>query len=381
MGKSMKSMKAPAATSYQRLPGFIRGVIYGMFMAGKSFRKISEGVIKPDGCNPSISSVHEVVQAGYEKPGPPKKSLRGKPRATSSKLDKAIVRAVYRHRGHVKVTAAYIRKTVPLAKKVHVRTIRRRLSEAGLSWLRRVRKTLVTEEHRKMRLVWADWVLQRTTTTLARWAYSDGCAFYLARSATEVASQMRGALGVHVWRRTDRKDALFHECVGPSAYWKAQGSMIRIWGLLVAGTLCVYVMPEGETMNRFWYKWLIVNRFSEWMKNVPAGTRYVLQDHERALWTQEAEQGFKEIGAEPLREFPKSSQDVNPIEICWRELRDRLYETEPSKVEQRCEFVARLRNAVRWCNANRRGLFLKISSSQKPWARDVQAADGNRTKH
>ena len=107
----------------------------------------------------------------------------------------------------------------------------------------------------------------------------------------------------------------------------------------------------------------------------------VLQDHERCLWSDEAEEGFKEIGAEPLRNYPKASQDLNPIEICWRELRDRLYETEPTYVEDRDQFIQRLRNAVAWCNTNRADLFWKLSTSQKAWARDVQENDGRRTRH
>ena len=56
-----------------------------------------------------------------------------------------------------------------------------------------------------------------------------------------------------MWRQADGSDGLYEECIGPSAYWKAQGTPVRIWGLLVAGVLFIYVMPGGETMNRWWY--------------------------------------------------------------------------------------------------------------------------------
>jgi len=84
---------------------------------------------------------------------------------------------------------------------------------------------------------WSEWVLARTMTTLRRWAYTDGTVFYLARDATQQLSKGRAALGTHMWRRADGGDAMYQDCVGPSAYWKAQGLPVRIWGLLAAGRL------------------------------------------------------------------------------------------------------------------------------------------------
>lgn len=387
MPSSAMSSKRNPKRSYARLTPVLRGIIYGLFLAGTTLRDIAdhEDVVKEDGSSPSLFSVHEAIETTRgEQQGTnavTSRSARGKPRKTTAKLDKAIVKAVFKHRGRVKVTSKYIRKTIPEARKVTERTIRRRLEEAGLAWLRRVRKTLVTEAQRTARLEWADWVLKQPAVKLARFAYTDGCSFYLARTPEEDASKKRGGLGPFVWRRTDRSDALYHDCIGPSSYWKGQGALVRIWGMLVAGTLLVYVMPDGETMNRWWYNWLITKRFAAWLKELPAGKKYVLQDHERCLWSTEALEGFKEIGAEPVHQFPKSSQDLNPIEVCWRELRARLYETEPTDIEDREAFISRLRNAVAWCNKNRAELFAKLASSQKAWARDVQEQGGGRTRH
>ena len=43
------------------------------------------------------------------------------------------------------------------------------------------------------------------------------------------------------------------------AYWKAQGTAIRVWGLLVAGILFIKVLPEGVCMNRWEYTKVIKN--------------------------------------------------------------------------------------------------------------------------
>ncbi len=147
------------------------------------------------------------------------------------------------------------------------------------------KKTLVTEAHRAARVVWARWVLARTTQTLSKWVYTDGCVLYLARDVSSQASAVRGALGPYIWRLADSSDALYQDCDGPSANWKAQGQPVKVWGLLAAGVLFVYILPEGESMNRWKYAWLIEKMFARWLGKA-FGVRWnrvsLLQDHEKA---------------------------------------------------------------------------------------------------
>ena len=82
-----------------------------------------------------------------------------------------------------------------------------------------------------------------------------------------------------------------------------------------------------------------------------------------------------------LKNFPKCSQDLNPIEVVWRELRERLYTTQPVEMESRDDFIARARNVVSWVNKNRKGYLKYLCSCQKEWAQDVEDAEGARTKH
>ena len=79
-------------------------------------------------------------------------------------------------------------------------------------------------------------------------------------------------------------------------------------------------------------------------------------DHEKALWAAEPRAAMREIGVKLLKAYPERSQDLNAIEAAWRELRARLCDTEPRKVETRKEFIQRLRQAVPWANANREEL-------------------------
>ena len=376
------------AKSRSHFTPFLRGVIYGLFLAGHTHREIADELVKADGSEASHGSVTTAIQQVQAHGGllwdgeTTADSSAGRPRKTSKALDRQILRLVFKHRGKTLVTAKFVRKKVPAARKVALRTLRRRLGEAGLAWLRRRRKTIVPAEYKTARVKFAKWVLSRTVATLQRWAYTDGTVFYLARSATEKLSSKRGALGTMVWRQANGADALYEDCVGPSAYWKAQGMPIRIWGLLVAGTLFVYIFPEGQTMNRWWYAWIINTMFPRWLEKAAGNPDvFLVQDHERCLWSDEPRQAMRDQGVSLLENFPKCSQDLNPIETAWRELRARVAETEPESREGRADFIARLRNAVAWVNSNRADYLQHLCNSQKDRARDVIAQDGGRTKH
>ena len=221
-------------------------------------------------------------------------------------------------------------------------------------------------------------MLRRHGATLQRWAYSDGTVFFLDRSEEELASGQRAALGCMAWRRADRSDALRDDCVGPSTYQKGQGTPVRVWGLLAAGILHIYVFPKSEVMNRWWYAWLVERRFPQWLEGTECIT--IVQDYEKCLRCDEPLAAMQTIGVALLEEHPKYSQDLSAIENAWRELRDRLAQTMPPWLESRDDFIVRLRYAVTWLNANRHDQLLKFCTNQKERAKDVLALRGSRTK-
>ena len=367
----------------------MRGVIFGMSLVGRSLNEIAQEITKSDGAMPSKQGVADSVKMVWANGGLQwdgvSESAAGRPRKTTAVLDRRLLQLVTKHRGSSKVTVDFVRRKLPASRVVSKRTLQRRLNEAGLAWLRRRRKTLVAAEHKRARIAWAKWVLTRTTKTLARWAFTDGTVFYLARGAVEALSSNRAALGPYVWRQTDGSDALYEDCVGPSQYWKAQGCPVRIWGLLLAGALFIYVLPEGEVMNRWWYEWIIAHKFPVWIRKAYGVKKpvFLVQDHERCLWTQEPRQAMQEASITLLQNYPKCSQDLNPIENAWREVRFRMAETQPRRLECRDEFIKRLRLAVAWVNRNRQQFLQHICTCQKEWATDVLNASpaGARTPH
>jgi hypothetical protein len=375
-------------TSYARLAPYVKGVIFGLFLAGSTYQEIADTVRKPDGTHPCQQTVAATVdrcqaEGGSSWDGHVQSTGRGPPRVTSKALDRRIVKLVFKNRGRAKVTVDYVMKKIPSLRKLSRRTVSRRISDAGLAWLRRRRKSLVPAAHKEARKAFSEWVLSRTSATLQRWVYSDGCSFYLAKCASQKESTLRGALGTHVWRMADGSDALYEDVVGPSVYWKAQGTCVRIWGLLVAGFLFVTVLPAGVPMNRWEYVKIVAKCFPHWARKV-LGRKckpILIQDHERALWTDEARDAIKESGLELLEQYPKCSQDLNVIETAWRELRARLMDTEPMAIEDRATFLKRLYLAVAWVNRNRQQYLRNLCYAQKERARDVLLQKGGRTKH
>ena len=128
-----------ATKSFSRLTPFLRGVIYGMFLAGSSVPEIMEEVVKPDGFPVSKTSVETAIQRAEETGGMHSDgdfgaaAHSGRPRSTTTALDKALVELVFKHRGRAKVTVAFARKALRVARKVSARTVQRRLEEDGLT--------------------------------------------------------------------------------------------------------------------------------------------------------------------------------------------------------------------------------------------------------
>lgn len=356
------------------------GQIHAHAYHGLGPSEIARIVTKPDGSTPSPTAIADVLEKldADKKWRGQRKVGSGRPRVTTTNLDRKIEKAVLNNRGKVKVTVAYLQKKFPEARKVSKSCLEDRLHEAGLKWLRRRKKTLVPKQFKRKRIAWAKFVLSSRRATLNRWVFTDGTIFYLARTEVDDEFKKRGALGTHVWRRADRNDALFEDCVGPSAYWKAQGTPVRVWGMLVTGKLHIAILPEGTAMNRHRYKTMIEQRFPQWLDGVDRPL--LVQDFEPCLRCEEPLEALAEIGVELVCQHSKYSQDLNPIENVWALLRERLYTTEPSTMESRDGFCIRLRHAVQWLNRNHGDTLLSWCTDQKERAHDVLLQNGGRTK-
>ena len=151
----------------------------------------------------------------------------GRPRKTTKKQDREIVRWLERRRGKEKVTVSRLKKQFPYLRNLSNTLVEERLDEADLEWLRRYSKTLVTKEYLAKRVSYCHAVKRKHQCTLEKFAYTDGTVYYLARSQDEHENAVTRSLGTHVWRRSGNREALTQDCLGPSSS-KAQGKPIHV---------------------------------------------------------------------------------------------------------------------------------------------------------
>ena len=342
---------------------------------------IAKIMAKPDGksrySENAISDCIKKIKADPNWRGG-RKQGSGRPRKTTEAQDRALVAMLIKTRGQKRVTVAFLRTCFRWTQGLGDTLLEERLHEAGLVYLRRVRKTLVAPSHLEARVRYCHLVVRMHQSTLDKWAYSDGTVFYLDRTELENVDRRRAALGSYVWRRADRLDALYSDCVGPSCYRKAQGEPVRVWGLLAAGKLNIRVLEKGEVMDRYLYQEIVEDNFPNWL----AGCEYLVQDFERCLRCDEAMEALKDIGVKLVQDYPPVSQDFNAIENAWAMLKDRVNETMPVGVEGRDRFTARLGEAVKWVNRNNAEELETLSRNQKRRARDCleSVPPGSRTK-
>ena len=351
----------------KQLSPFEIGQIKAHMSHGLECTAISKLVLKADG--KSTFSKECINQAMQKLTANPKwRGERaigsGAPRKTSKATDRKIYNIVKSERGKHVVSVSFLKQRMPELRPLGNTLVEERLWEAGLRYLRRRRKTRVTKEYLRGRVDYCNWVLTKRQKTIEQFAYSDGTVFYLDRDADEREHSQVAALGSHVWRQADRKDALYNDAIAPSNYQKAQGLPVRVWGLLSDGFLHVHVLDQSKIDSTL-YSSLVEETFPEWMLN----TKYLIQDFEKALRTEESRSAMRRAGIELVEEYPRVSQDFNAIENAWKELRSRLYSTMPTDLETRAEFVKRLLAAVRWLNLNRQDQLWYLSTNQHERAR------------
>ena len=227
--------------------------------------------------------------------------------------------------------------------------------------MRRRNKSLLTAGYLDKRISYCESVKRKADEMLLKWAYTDGTVYYLDRSQEEAEDSKRRSLGTHVSRRSDNRDAMYQECIGPSACSKGQGTPCKVWGFLACGVLHIHVLEEGESMDADLYTELVDEKFDEWR----GYCEYLVCDFERCLRTVAAKHALQKAGLKLVDNYPKSSQDFNAIENVWGLLKERLNATQPRTLEYRDAFINRLHAAVRWANTHRAGQLKRWSTNQK----------------
>ena len=180
-------MSDGSASSSETLTPYLRGIVYGMRLMGAMLEHIAAHVQKPGGAHLTQQGARKCIEfckerGGVKWDGVPGHDGRGRQRQTIAAEDHGIRNLAFKHRGSVKVKVQYAKQKLRKLRRFGNSLAERRLREFGLQWLRRRKRSWVPSMHKKARLDSAKWVLGRTAPTLARWIYTDGTTFYLART-------------------------------------------------------------------------------------------------------------------------------------------------------------------------------------------------------
>jgi hypothetical protein len=306
-----------------------------------------------------------------------KSDRSGRPRKTTTKQDKQVVRWLLKQRGKQRVTVSTLKKEFTFLRPLSDSLVEERFFEEELKYLRRRKKSIVTEQYLGERVTYCKGIKRKHQSTLERWACTDGTVFYLDRIDAAAEDSFVRSLGPYVWRKSDNKDAMKQECLGPSSYSKGQGAPVKVWGMLAFGVLRIYILDQGETMNQHIYAELVEDKFDEWA----VGCDYLVCDYESCLRCDLALHALSNTGLQLLDPYPKCSQDFNAIENAWGDLGERLKVTQPRKLESRENFIKRLKDAVSWMNRCRKERLWYLSTNQKERAEEClkQTPPGGRT--
>jgi len=370
-----------SVSKYHKLTPFEVGQVKAHLEHGLKAPAICERVLRADNKTPfGETAIRNCINKLEAEPGwrGEREAGTGPERKTTAKQDKQIIKWVLDHRGKKKVTVTRLKKRFPYLRKLSDTLVEERLSEADLEWLRRRKKCIVTKEYLAERKHFCKGVKRKHENTLLKLAYTDGTVYYLDRTEAEHEDSVRAALGTHVWRRSENRDALTQDCLGPSSYAKAQGIPIRVWGMLAGGALHIHVLDAGEVMNTELYVELVEDKFEAW-----AGVcEQLVCDFEKCLRGEEAVRALEGINLTLLEDYPRCSQDFNAIENAWDILKSRLAETVPVNLESREAFIKRLHAAVKWANQHRKEQLWYLSTNLKERAADCLATKpkGGRTQ-
>ena len=116
-------------------------------------------------------------------------------------------------------------------------------------------------------------------------------------------------------------------------------------------------LPAGRIKGKS-HATMVRRHYGRWASECMA----VFHGGETALHSPPAKAAYAAVGVK-CATTPPNSPDLNPIENAWAILDARLSATAPKGWEREKAFRRRVRNAVSWINASRRGALERMVSS------------------
>ncbi|XGW04344.1 hypothetical protein V3C99_015479, partial [Haemonchus contortus] len=248
----------------------------------------------------------------------------GRPRSTSARQDKRIVRL---SKADPTLTSVDIAAEINASDGTNIsrRTVARRLNAAGLIGRRPAKKPLISPKNRKARVEFARRHQHWTSNEWSKVLFTDESKFNLF-----------GSDGIKYVRRPsgERYNPRYTK---PTV--KHGGGSVMVYGAFSFHGMGPILRIEG-TMTGQSYANMIIEKILPWAEdNMPAG--WVLQQNNDPKHTSRAAKDAFQQKDVRLLDWPSQSPDPNPIEHIWEELERRCTKQRCSNKDQKFALLAK----------------------------------------
>lgn len=228
---------------------------------------------------------------------------RGRKRKTTSREDARIVREVMKNPS---ASARQVKQSVNI--NVSVKTIKRRIKDAGLQSFLKRKKPFISDRNKKKRLAFAKKYINKPLAFWENVVWSDESKFEL------FGSKRRG----RVWRRRGEafKPQMVHSTI------KHGGGNVLVWGCFSKNGVGNLIRIEGKMTGVSYVEILRENLFIS-VEKMKLEHFIFQQDNDPKHTSRVAKNFIEENNIETL-DWPPQSPDLNPIEHLWAHLDQKI---------------------------------------------------------
>lgn len=269
----------------------------------------------------SKSVVGRVVKRYQEENSLEEKPRSGRPKVTTSREDRAIVKMSMSNRFE---TAASIAREFnkTMGKTVCSNTVSRRLNERGLKARVPISKPLISKKNQKLRLEYAYTHVLWDENEWSRMFFSDESKFNVFGSDGSI--YVRRRLG----------ESLSPNCTKKTV--KFGGGSVMVWGMISAAGVGPLVRLYGK-VNANVYKQLLDQTVVEYLHST-SDEAIFMQDNAPCHKAKKVLDFLEQKGISTF-EWPPQSPDLNPIENVWKLVGERARKNNPKNQDELWRFL------------------------------------------
>lgn len=298
----------------------MRAQIVALHQRGDSYRTISSALNVP------LATISRTINLYRQTNSFSFKKRTGRKRSTSSRTDNAIARAATINPF---ASSSSIRAAIVAGGDIQIsaRTIRRRLVEKNLKSYRPAKKPMLSKKNVRDRIAfckkYAHWTIDQWRNVV--------CAD----------------------ETTLTQHATFKACVRrpPGTRFSPKYTLptvknapkIMVWGAIAARGRCgLWFMPPGTTVNGGVYLNILKEKLTTFM--TMRGCSHFLHDGAPCHRTRAVLEWLREERVELVGPWPGNSPDLNPLENCWRVVKEKVANHNPTSSKHLEEVIKQV-----WC--------------------------------